>query len=75
MRKSQDTMPMEARLFALIPTQSHNAIIICRRSSKKVGLFHWDMLTNKIRVSQWMKGRIYEYFSDCLLMANTSYTR
>ena len=64
MKKLQDTMPMEARLFVLIPTQSHNAIIICRRSSKKVGLFHWDMLTNKIRVSQWMKGRIYEYFAD-----------
>jgi len=64
MKESKQTKPMEARLFVLIPQESHNAIIICRRSSKKVGVFQWDMLTNKISVSQWMKGRIYEYFSD-----------
>ena len=64
MQKIKQTKPMEARLFVLIPKESHNAIIICRRSSKKVGVFHWDMLTNKITVSQWLKGRIYEYFSD-----------
>ena len=64
MQKIKQTKPMEARLFVLIPKESHNAIIICRRSSKKVGVFQWDMLTNKVKVSQWMKGRIYEHFSD-----------
>ena len=64
MKESKQTKPMEARLFVLIPQKNHNAMIICRRSSKKVGVFQWDMLTNKISVSQWMKGRIYEYFSD-----------
>jgi len=64
MQKTKETKPMEARLFVFIPKESHNAIVICRRSSKKVGVFHWDMLTNKITVSQWLKGRIYEYFSD-----------
>ncbi|MCF6245272.1 MAG: hypothetical protein L3J43_09575 [Sulfurovum sp.] len=64
MKKSKQTQPMEARLFVLIPAENHKAIVICRRSSKKVGVFQWDMLSNKIKVSQWLKGRIYEYFSD-----------
>lgn len=64
MNSLSHTEPMKARLFVLIPTESHNAIVICRRHSKKVGVFKWDMLTNKVKVSQWMKGRIYEDCSD-----------
>lgn len=64
MKSLKQRQAMEARLFVLIPTESHNAIILCRRNSKKVGVFQWDILTNKIKVSQWLKGRIYEHFSD-----------
>ena len=64
MKESKHTKPMEARLYVLIPIESHNAIIICRHSSKKTGVFGWDMLINKVTVSQWLKSRIHEYFSD-----------
>jgi len=63
-KMKKENKAIDARLFVLIPTESHNAIIICRRNSKKVGVFQWDMLTNEITVSQWLNGRIYEYFSD-----------
>jgi len=55
---------IEARVFALIPTQSNKAIIICRLRAKQVGVFQWDITTNKITIAQWLKGRIYEYLSD-----------
>jgi hypothetical protein len=64
MKELKQTKPTEARIFALIPTEGDNAIIICRRSTKRTGVFGWDMLTNKVTASQWLKSRIHEYFSD-----------
>jgi len=53
-----------ARVFVLIPTQSDNAIVLRRGPSASVGIFSWNMKSDTIQNSQWLKGRIYEYWSD-----------
>lgn len=53
-----------ARVFVLVPDESDNAIIIRRGPSKIVGIFKWNLKTDKIESYQWLKGRLYEYFSD-----------
>jgi hypothetical protein len=53
-----------ARVFALVPENSDNAIVIRRGPSKIVGIFEWNIRTDKIKSYQWLKGRIYEYFCD-----------
>ncbi len=53
-----------ARVFVLVPEKSDNAIIIRRGPSKIVGVFQWNLKTDEIESYQWLKGRIYEYFSD-----------
>jgi hypothetical protein len=53
-----------ARVFALIPEKSDKAIIIRRGPAKVVGVFQWDVKTDEITSFQWLKGRVYEYFSD-----------
>lgn len=60
--KKFSTFP--ARVFVLVPEKSDNAIIIRRGPSKIVGIFKWNVRTDKIESYQWLKGRIYEYFSD-----------
>jgi len=63
-KKIKNTEPLAPRVFVLIPMESSHAIVIARFNSKKVAVFQWDMLSNKISLSQWLKGRIYEYRSD-----------
>ncbi|NRD75445.1 hypothetical protein HQQ94_19920 [Shewanella sp. VB17] len=52
------------RVFVLVPSNSENALVIRRASASKVAVYGWNVKTNKISLSQWLKGRIYEYFSD-----------
>jgi len=54
----------EAHVFALIPKDSHHALIIRRGPSKKVGIFHWNIKNDQVKLGQWLNGRVYEYFSD-----------
>jgi hypothetical protein len=53
-----------ARIFALIPEASNDAVIIRRGPAEKVGVFQWNIKTDRIEEYQWLLGRIYEYFSD-----------
>lgn len=52
------------KCFVLLPLDAKQAVIIRRGPSKKVGLFSWNLNNNEIKVSQWLKGRVYEYLSD-----------
>lgn len=52
------------RVFALPSEKSQKLIVIVRKKSKLTGVYVWDVKTNDIKLSQWLKGRIYEYFSD-----------
>lgn len=61
---SQKKHTVFARLFVFIPANNDNAVIIRRGPSKVVGLFSWNTCNDKIDEFQWVKGRIYEYFSD-----------
>lgn len=54
----------KAKIFVLIPEDSKNAVVIRRGPAKHVGIFSWNLKTNKVSVSQWLKGRVYEYYSD-----------
>jgi hypothetical protein len=54
----------QAKNFVLIPTKSHKALVIRRGPAKQVGVFLWDLKSDEIKGYQWLKGRIYEYFSD-----------
>lgn len=56
--------PVPARVFGLIPENNHLALLLRRGPSKHVGVFQWNMHTDEIRLSQWLKGRIYEQFCD-----------
>jgi len=62
-RKKSGFFP--ARVFALIPMEDDNAIILRRGPSSYVGVFRWNIQDDSIEVCQWLaEGRIYEYFSD-----------
>lgn len=52
------------RVFALVPLNSENALVIRRGPTSKTGVFRWNVKTNKVTLSQWLKGRIYEHLSD-----------
>jgi hypothetical protein len=58
------TVDSKAKVFVLIPEKSNNALVIRRGPAKHVGIFSWNLKTNRISVAQWLKGRIYEYRSD-----------
>lgn len=53
-----------AKLFVFVPEKNDNAIVLRRGPAKAVGMFNWNIRTDKIDEFQWLKGRIYEYFSD-----------
>lgn len=61
---SQKENPIAARVFVLIPEKNDNAILLRRGPSKIVGVFQWNIKSDKVVAFQWLKGRIYEYFSD-----------
>jgi len=58
------TNSTNAKIFVLIPTKSDKAVVIRRGPAKQVGIFSWNLTSNEIKSYQWLKGRIYEYFSD-----------
>ena len=60
--KPTDRFP--ARVFILIPEKDHRAIVIRRGPAEKIGIYSWNTKTDQVCVSQWLKGRVYEYFSD-----------
>ncbi|MDO3383763.1 hypothetical protein [Gilvimarinus algae] len=53
-----------ARLHVLISRDSEQAIIIRRGPSKATCILLWNRKRNTFKVSQWLKGRIYERRSD-----------
>lgn len=55
---------IEAKVFAFIPQESGNALILRRGKSSHVGVYSWDFKSDEIKLSQWLNGRIYEYRSD-----------
>ena len=59
---TQEKFP--ARLHILIARKSQKALIIRRGPSKQTCIIGWDRKSNSFRVSQWLKGRIYERRSD-----------
>ncbi|MEA3492728.1 MAG: hypothetical protein U9R27_12630 [Campylobacterota bacterium] len=63
-KKQKSSDPIPARVYAAIPTDSYTALVLCRRRAKETGVFRWDLLTDKITVSQWLKSRIHESLSD-----------
>lgn len=53
-----------ARLHVLIARDSEKALVIRRGPSKSTCIFSWNRKENIFKVSQWIKGRIYERRSD-----------
>ncbi len=62
MTETQEKFP--ARLHVIFASQSSNAIVFRRGPSKRVATFSWDRKTDKFKIGQWLKGRIYERRSD-----------
>ena len=52
------------RLHALLAREAPYAVVIRRGPSKTVCLIGWDRRTDKFKVGQWMRARIYERRSD-----------
>jgi len=53
-----------ARVHILVARESKKAIIIRRGPAKQVCILLWDRNNDTFKVSQWLKGRIYERRSD-----------
>ena len=53
-----------ARLHILLPKDSDTAVVIRRGPSKHTCILSWNTRTDEVRVTQWLKGRIYERRSD-----------
>jgi hypothetical protein len=53
-----------ARVFVLIPEESDDAVIIRRGPATITGVYRWNVKTDQVESYQWLKGRIFEYFSD-----------
>lgn len=53
-----------ARVFVLVPEESDDAVIIRRGPRTITGVYRWNVKTDQVESYQWLKGRIYEYFSD-----------
>lgn len=53
-----------ARLHVLVAKDNKTTIVIRRGPSKQTCVLSWDITNDKIAVSQWLKGRIYERRSD-----------
>lgn len=61
---SSKTDFFSARVFVLLPDEAEQAVVLRRGPAKRVGIFQWNIRTDEIFLAQWLKGRIYEYFSD-----------
>lgn len=59
---SDKTFP--ARVHVLIASKSDKALIIRRGPSKLTCVIEWDRKKSIFKVSQWIKGRVYERRSD-----------
>lgn len=53
-----------ARLHVLLAREARLGVVIRRGPSKTVCTLLWDRKTDKFRLGQWMRGRIYERRSD-----------
>ena len=53
-----------ARLHVLLASRSADAVVIRRGPSKSVCFVHWNRQTDRFKVAQWMRGRVYERRSD-----------
>lgn len=53
-----------ARLHVILARNERTGIIIRRGPSKSVCTILWDRKTDKFKLGQWLRGRIYERRSD-----------
>jgi len=53
-----------ARIHILLARKAAVGVVIRRGPSKTVCTMLWDLKTDKFRIGQWMRGRIYERRSD-----------
>lgn len=53
-------IPTSARIHILVAQDAPVAVIFRRGPSKQVCSILWDLKTNKFKLGQWLKGRIYE---------------
>jgi len=56
--------PVPARLHVLLASQARTAVVIRRGPSQRVAVIGWDRETDRFKIGQWMKGRIYERRCD-----------
>lgn len=63
-RKVMSKKIIPARIHVLISKDQKKALVLRRGPSKEVCVLSWDLQNNKIEVSQWLKGRIYERRCD-----------
>lgn len=62
MSASETVFP--ARLHVLLARDARTGVVIRRGPSKTVCTIGWDRETDRFRVGQWLRGRIYERRSD-----------
>lgn len=58
--KGELFLTMSARIHVLVAQSASVAVILRRGPSKQVCSILWDLRTNKFKLGQWLKGRIYE---------------
>lgn len=53
-----------ARLHAILARKARTGVVIRRGPSRHVAVLGWDLDTDRLRLGQWLKGRIYERRCD-----------
>jgi hypothetical protein len=53
-------LPSSARIHVIVAKDAPVAVVFRRGPSKQVCSILWDLKTNKFKLGQWLKGRIYE---------------
>src|SRR5262245_14610045 len=53
-----------ARIHVMLASRKPIGLVIRRGPSKEVATLLWDRRSDKFRLGQWLKGRIYERRSD-----------
>jgi hypothetical protein len=53
-----------ARLYVLLAGQANRAVVLRRGPAKQVCSIGWNLDTDTFQLGQWLKGRIYEAWSD-----------
>jgi hypothetical protein len=57
-------MMIPARISCIVAREAPVVAVFRRGPSKQVALLDWNLVTNRVELGQWLKGRIYERRAD-----------